>query len=106
MIHELREYIALPGRGPALHARFADATLALFAEIGLQLEGFWHEQDHPDRIVYLVAFPNAEAAAEHWEAFKVDPRWVALKESSEADGPLIAEIRSTILVTPGYAENL
>ncbi len=58
MIHELREYRALPGRAEDLHRRFADDTLALFAEFGLQVEGFWHEAGNRARIVYLLAFPR------------------------------------------------
>ncbi|WP_019929615.1 NIPSNAP family protein [Nocardia sp. BMG111209] len=103
MIHELREYTALPGRSEALHRRFADDTLALFAELGLRVEGFWHEIGNRSRIVYLLAFPDAETAAAHWARFRADPRWLALKARTERDGPLIAEIRSTVLVTPDYA---
>ncbi|MFE5700169.1 NIPSNAP family protein [Rhodococcus koreensis] len=103
MIHELREYIALPGRADNLHRRFADETLALFAEFGLQVDGFWHEAGNRGRIVYLVAFPDAEAADAHWARFQTDPRWLAVKARTESDGPLISEIRSTFLVTPAYA---
>jgi hypothetical protein len=103
MIHELREYIALPGRAEDLHRRFADETLALFTELGLQVEGFWHEVGNRARIVYLVAFPDAEAATAHWARFKADPRWLALKARTESDGPLISEIRSTFMTTPEYA---
>jgi len=37
MIHELREYVAVPGRAEDLHRRFADMTLHLFREVGLYL---------------------------------------------------------------------
>lgn len=103
MIHELREYIALPDRADDLHRRFADETLDLFRELEMQVEGFWHVAGDRARIVYLVAFPDEEAAASHWTRFQADPRWLAIKARTEGDGPLIAEIRSTLLVTPAYA---
>ncbi len=37
-----------------------------------------------------------------WDAFRADPRWIELKERSEADGPLIEEIVSTYLTEPDY----
>lgn len=103
MIHELREYIALPDRAGDLHRRFADETLGLFRELGMQVEGFWHVAGDVERIVYLVAFPDEQAVTAHWASFQSDPRWLAIKARTEADGPLIAEIRSTLLVTPAYA---
>ncbi|MFC0451553.1 NIPSNAP family protein [Rhodococcus jostii] len=102
MIHELREYVAIPDRAEDLHRRFADDTLTLFAELGLQVDGFWHETGNRARIVYLVAFPDAEAATAFWARFQADPRWLTLKARTESDGPLISEIRSTFLVTPAY----
>ncbi|MET8284423.1 NIPSNAP family protein [Streptomyces sp. NPDC005132] len=102
MILELREYTALPDRTEDLHRRFADETLDLFREFGLDLRGFWHVVDDRRRIYYLCAFEDVNAAVEFWDAFRTDPRWIELKECSEADGPLIEEIVSTYLTEPEY----
>ncbi|MFF7213802.1 NIPSNAP family protein [Streptomyces sp. NPDC008238] len=103
MIIELREYLALPGREEELHRRFAEETLGLFEEAGLDLRGFWHVVGERRRIVYACAFEDVAAAVTHWDTFRADPRWIALKERTEAQGPLIEEIVSTYLVEPEYA---
>lgn len=102
MIHELREYVAVPGRAEDLHRRFADMTLHLFREVGLDVEGFWHVTDDRQRIVYLTRFGTVGEAQEHWARFAADLRWVAIKASTEQDGPLIESISITYLTTPDY----
>src|SRR5690606_18715681 len=59
MIYELREYVAHPGAADKLHRRFRDKTLALFARHGLEVAGFWVDEKDPNRIVYLLKFPDA-----------------------------------------------
>jgi hypothetical protein len=102
MIHELREYVALPGRAEDLHRRFADMTLHLFREVGLDVRGFWHATDDRHRITYLTRFRTVEEAQAHWARFAEDPRWLAIKTSTEQDGPLIESITITYLTTPTY----
>jgi|1186.fasta_scaffold382160_2 hypothetical protein len=102
MIHELREYVAMPGRAEDLHRRFADLTLDLFREFGLDVQGFWHVTDDRHRIHYLCRFASVDEAKRHWERFAVDPRWLAIKAETERDGPLIESISITYLTTPGY----
>jgi hypothetical protein len=105
VIRELREYVAVPGRAGDLHRRFADLTLDLFREFGLDVEGFWHATDDRHRIVYLVRFGTVEEAQDHWARFTTDPRWLAIKTSTEKDGPLIESIAITYLTTPDYVTN-
>ncbi|MEU8795370.1 NIPSNAP family protein [Streptomyces sp. NPDC048643] len=102
MILELREYFALPDRAEDLHRRFGDETLDLFEQVGLDLRGFWQAADERRRIVYLCAFADVAVAVAFWEAFRADPRWIELKERTEANGPLIEKIESTYLVEPDY----
>ena len=102
MIHELREYVAVPGRAEELHSRFADETLALFDEVGLDVRGFWHQADDRHRIYYLCRFATVGEAQAHWERFAADPRWMAVKARTEQHGPLIESISVTYLATPDY----
>jgi hypothetical protein len=102
MIHELREYVALPGRAEDLHRRFADMTLNLFREVGMDVRGFWHATDDRHRIIYLNRFGTVDEAQDHWARFTTDPRWLVIKASTEQDGPLIESISITYLTTPDY----
>jgi hypothetical protein len=102
MIYELREYVAVPGRADALHARFADHTLGLFARHGMRVAGFWTDRADRDRVVYLLAFPDAEAQRAAWAAFQADPDWQRVKAESEADGKIVAEMHSRTLDRAPY----
>jgi hypothetical protein len=102
MIHELREYVALPGRAEDLHHRFAELTFDLFREVGLDVQNFWHVTDDRHRIVYLTRFGTVQDAQDFWAGFSADPRWLAIKAATEQDGPLIESISITYLTTPDY----
>lgn len=102
MIYELREYLAAPGAAERLHRRFADHTLDLFARHGLDVVGFWQDDAEPRRIVYLLRFPDRQARERSWAAFQADADWHAVKRESEAEGPVVAEQISRVLVSPQY----
>jgi hypothetical protein len=102
VIYELREYVAVPGRVEALHTRFAEHTLALFARHGLDVVGFWSDREDGDRLVYLLAFPDEAAQRSAWERFLADPEWRRVKADSEADGKIVAEMHSRTLDRTPY----
>lgn len=102
MIHELREYVAAPGRSAALHARFADHTLPLFDRHGLTVTHFWTDAEDDGRVFYLLTFPDRDAQSRAWAAFQADPDWRSAKEQSESDGPIVAQMHSTTLTGTSY----
>jgi NIPSNAP len=102
MIYEWREYAACDGRRHDLHRRFADHTLALFNRHGMHVVGFWADQADPDRIAYLLRFPDDKSRDQAWSAFNSDQEWLSVKSNSEASGPIVAEMRSVILASPDY----
>jgi len=102
MIYELREYIAHAGAAEKLHRRFADHTFELFRRHQLTLVHFWTDPARPARIVYLLAFDSQQQRDAAWAGFQADPDWKAIKEASEADGPLIASSSSSILNEAPY----
>lgn len=102
MIYELREYVAAPGAAERLHRRFAYSTLDLFERHGMELVGFWQAKDEPGRIVYLMRFDDEEARHRAWSAFQSDEEWRRVKRESEAEGRLVDEQLSRVLLTPEY----
>lgn len=102
MLHELREYVAEPGRAADLHARFADHTLELFAKHGMEVVGFWTDASDEGRILYLLRFPSLAAKSAAWAAFQADPVWQQVKASSEAHGPIVASMASMVLAEVPY----
>ncbi|HEX4325652.1 MAG TPA: NIPSNAP family protein [Burkholderiales bacterium] len=93
-VYELRTYTTLPGRLPALHRRFADHTIRLFARHGIKSVAYWTPTDeaHQDNtLIYILQHESREAADRNWKAFQADPEWVKAREASEADGKILAK---------------
>ena len=95
-----------PEAFPKVEAWFSDHTMALFAKHGLKVVNFWVALDDAgaptDTLVYVLEFPNRQAATDAWAAFQSDPDWKAAKAASETDGPIVASLESTFLVTTDF----
>ena len=103
---EMRIYHAVPGRMEALHARFRDHTCDLFARHGIGIVGFWIPQDPTaasERLVYLLSYPDRQAADQSWQAFRDDPDWQAAKTASEEAGPIVDKGESEFLDPTDYS---
>src|SRR5262245_7497850 len=106
-VFELRTYYATPGKMNALHARFRDHTVKLFEKHGMTVIGFWspiEKEKAEEVLVYILAFPNKEAADKSWKAFRDDPDWKKVKAESEKDGPLVKKIDSVYLNPTDYSK--
>ena len=99
MIHELRIYTCVPGRLPALLARFQGLTLGLWDRHGILQAGFWTTLIGPSSndLTYLLAWESLAEREAKWTAFLGDPDWIAGKAASEADGAIVANVASSIL---------
>ena len=113
-IFELREYTASPGNLDALLARFRDHTVKLFAKHGMTQIGYWtpmkDQKGADNRLVYILAHKDADAAKASFTAFRADPDWVAAKKASEdkAGGPLTVQpqpvgVKSTMIKATDFS---
>lgn len=97
MIHELRSYEIVPGRMPAMHARFQNPTLGFFKRHGIRVVGFWEAIIGTSNVLhYLVQFDDLAHRERAWAAFVADPDWQGVRAESEKDGPIVARIRNEI----------
>ena len=106
MIYELRTYWANPGKIEALHNRFRNLTLGIFARRGMQVVGFWTPQPATPEtgdLVYIMVFADAATKEAAWDAFRADPEWQAGKAASEVDGLLVSKVVSTLLEPTDYS---
>jgi tRNA A-37 threonylcarbamoyl transferase component Bud32 len=93
-IFEMRTYTATPGMLGDLHARFRDHTLKLFEKHGMTNVGYWTpmkgQPGADTTLVYMLAHNSVAVAKASFNAFRLDPAWVAAREASEkkAGGPL------------------
>ena len=84
-VFELRTYTAGEGKLDLLHARFRNHTLNFFKQYGITNILYGKPLDAPlsqNTMLYLLAFPNREAAKKSWDAFRADPGWVKAREES------------------------
>lgn len=105
MIHELRIYTCLPGRMPALLKRFEEHTIRIWTRHGFQQAGFWTTVIGPSNndLTYLLAWESLAAREAAWASFSADPEWIAARNASEADGPILSNVESRILKPTAFS---
>lgn len=105
MIYELRVYTCLPGRLPALLKRFETNTLRIWDKHGIRQAGFWTTMigASSNDLTYLLAWDSLDDRQQRWGAFASDPEWIAVRDESEKDGPIIANINSSFLAPTSFS---
>jgi hypothetical protein len=105
MIYELRVYHCLSGRLPALLNRFQNATIALFEKHGIRQVGFWTVAigESNQDLFYILQWDSMADRDKRFTAFANDPDWIAARNQSEEDGPIIASISNTILTPTKFS---
>jgi hypothetical protein len=81
----------------ALNARFRDHTNKLFLKHGMTIIGFWQPVDvkeAEEKLIYILSYPDREAADKSWLAFRDDPDWNQARTASETDGVLVQKVES------------
>jgi hypothetical protein len=106
-VFELRTYSQLPGRNPAILARFRDHTMKIFKSHDIKNIAYFTtiEKDPAvqSKLVYLVAHPSEEAAKVNWAAFGNDPKWKKASADSEKDGKIIEKIESVFMTPTAFS---
>lgn len=89
----------LPGRLPALQQRFETATLAIWERLGIRSLGFWTTMigSSSNDLTYLLEWRSLAEREQKWAEFVADREWQEARAKSEADGPIIANIASSLL---------
>ena len=98
MIYELRVYRVVQGRMADLLARFEHQTLPIMVRHGFLQAGFWTTiVGRSEQLTYLLAWESLAQREEKWDAFLSDPEWLAIRKSTEENGPLIFDIENSLL---------
>jgi hypothetical protein len=101
---EMRTYYAAPGKLDALSARFRNHTLKLFEKQGMVNIGYWIPAENPDnKLIYILAFPSAEARQEAWKNFGADPAWKEVVKTTEASGRLVTKVESVLMTATDFS---
>ena len=105
-VFELRTYTVAPGKLDALHARFRDHGVGLFAKHGIKNVTFWTPSEGPlagKTLIYVLPHASRKAAETFWAGFRADPEWLAVKAASEVDGPLTTKVESVFMTATDYS---
>lgn len=112
-LFELRQYTTNEGKLGALHARFRDHTIDLFGQHGMT--NLWYFEVLPEQkkgapsststLIYFLAHTDEAARTASFDGFRSDPKWIAARDASEADGKILIEggVQSTLLVPTDYS---
>ena len=105
MIYETRVYRCLPGRLPALLKRFETITLKLWEKHGIKQAGFFTTLvgESNQELTYFLAWDSLADRDKKWNAFQSDADWIAARAASEADGQIINNIVSQLLVPTSFS---
>jgi hypothetical protein len=107
-VFELRTYYTHPGKLEVLHKRFREHTIRLFKKHGMTIVGFWTPTSPPEAaantLVYVLAYPSAEAREASWKAFLGDPEWIAARDASEKNGKILTKIDSVMMKATDYSD--
>jgi hypothetical protein len=104
MVYELRTYEVVPGRMPALHARFENVTRRFFEKHGIRVIGYWEAViGTSNQLVWLIEWQDLAERERKWDAFATDPEWLAARAETERDGPIVARATNVILRKTPYS---
>ena len=105
MIYELRVYHCMPGRLPALLKRFETITLKLWEKHGIRQAGFFTTLigESNQELTYFLAWESLAEREKKWTAFQADPEWIAARAKTEADGQIVGNIVSQLLVPTAFS---
>jgi NIPSNAP protein len=109
LVYELRVYHCFEGKLPDLHRRFREHTMKIFEKHGMKNIAYWTPMDDPQKsntLIYIIAHPSREAAAENWKAFRDDPEWQEVQKASEANGKIVEKVDSTFLTLTDFSPAL
>jgi hypothetical protein len=92
MIRELRTYNCVPGKLPDLVRRFDDHTRGLFDKHGIRYSDFWVSTEDPNQLIYFLIWDDMAERETKFPALLADPAWHAVRDASEANGPITTTV--------------
>ena len=104
--YELRTFTATDGKLEALHDRFRQHTMQLWAKHGMTNVAYFTVLDSPaaaNQIVFLLSYPSREASKASWAAFGQDAEWTKVVAETEANGKLIMKGETVALEPTDYS---
>ena len=103
MVYEFRIYHIYHNRMNAIHKRFSNHTIGLFAKHSMKTVDFWEDAEGNNKIYYILEHSDMESRNKNFEAFKNDPEWNEVKRLSELDGPIVERVEEYFMNRVPYS---
>ena len=105
MILESCVYRCLPGRLPALLARFEKVTLKLFEKHGFKPLGFFTTMvgESHQELTFFLTWDSVNHRDNSWSTFHADPDWLAARTASEQDGWIVQNASNQLLKPTAFS---
>jgi hypothetical protein len=105
MIYELRKYQAIPGQMAKLLTRFRDELPPIWEKHGIRAIGFWTTLvgESSSELIYMLQWESLADLETRWTAFLNDPAWHKVRDDSERDGPIVANISNQLLTPTAFS---
>lgn len=98
MYYELRIYDIAPGKMKPAIDRIANHGARYWKKHGINAVLFGEPIiGEAPKLVYLLKWESLAERDEKWDPFVSDPEWVAIKNETEKDGPIVVKITNMIL---------
>jgi hypothetical protein len=105
-VFELRTYTSPEGKLNDLLSRFRNDTTRIFEKHGMENVGYWVPADAPassNTLIYILAHDSRDAATKSWTAFREDPEWIAVRDRTQANGPITSNVQSMFLESTDFS---
>jgi NIPSNAP len=98
-LFELREYQAMPGKINNITDRFGNFTCGAFKKHGFRQVGYWHNVfgGNSNELLYLLAWESLDERMSKFDGFAKDPERSRVFAESEKNGPIVQQVRNTML---------
>ena len=85
--------------------RFENVTLKLWGKHGIKQAGFFTTLigESNQELTYMLAWDSLDDRDKKWTAFQSDPDWIDARAKSEADGQIVGNIVSQLLVPTAFS---
>ena len=103
---EMRTYTAMRDKLPNVLDRFRNHTLKLFKKPGMQTIAYFTTittDGSPSKLLYFLAHKSEAAGKASFDAFRLDPKWISVKEASEKDGKIVDKVESIYMSPTNFS---
>lgn len=103
---EMRTYTAVPNKLPNVLNRFRNYTLKLFKKHGMDNIAYFTtipKDGSQPKLLYFLAHKSEAAGKANFDAFRLDSKWLQVKEASEKESKIVEKVESMYMSPTSFS---